>query len=105
MVAKRRVVQDVEGVIYSPLEDRARIQGTGIEPWLVAMTYETAKGDWQSVRESFDWLREDQLQAAIAFARANPEMVAERIDREKETQDTMEEFWRKYPQTDPKNHL
>ncbi|MBI2759861.1 MAG: hypothetical protein HYX51_00335 [Chloroflexi bacterium] len=102
MVAKRRLEQDVEGVIYSPLEDRARIQGTGIEPWLVAMTYETAEGDWRSVRESFGWLREEQLQAAMAFARANPEMIAVRIERERNVD--LEALWREYPQTDPKNH-
>ena len=46
--AKLRRWIDVPGIIYSPLEGRARIQGTGIEVWLVAMTHETANGKMTS---------------------------------------------------------
>jgi uncharacterized protein (DUF433 family) len=98
---KRRQVVNVPGVLWSPLEERARIKGTGIEPWLVAMTYETADGDWQAVRESFEWLTEEQLRAAMAFAEANPEIIRERIDREKNLD--LEAFWRTHPQSRPRH--
>lgn len=48
MVAKRRMIRDRPGMRYIHREDRA-----GIEPWLMAMTYETANGDRSIVREAF----------------------------------------------------
>lgn len=101
MNVKPRSVKQVTGVDYNPTDHRARIHGTGIEPWLVAMTYETANCDWSVVREAFEWLTEDQLEAAMAFARANPAMIRERIDREKNVD--IEAFWRKHPQTAPRH--
>ena len=95
-----RLIHDVPGVLYSPLEDRARILGTGIEPWLVQMTLETAQGDWQAVREAFNWLSEEQLRAAIAFAEANVEMIRERIAEEHSG--GVEALWREFPQTRPR---
>jgi uncharacterized protein (DUF433 family) len=100
MSTRPNQVHEVPGIIYSPLEGRARIHGTGIEVWLVAMTYETANGDWDTVRQAFDWLSERQLRAAMEFYRANPEMIRERIEREKNLD--IEEFWRQHPQTAPK---
>jgi uncharacterized protein (DUF433 family) len=100
MTVGRQVVE-VPGVIYSPLEDRARIAGTGVEPWMVMMTFETARCDWQSVRESFDWLTEEQLRAALDFARANPEMTRTRIEREHHVSSEIESLWREHPRTRP----
>jgi uncharacterized protein (DUF433 family) len=96
-------VQDVPGVVYSPPEDRARIQGTGVEPWMIAQTFEVANGDWDVVGQTFDWLSEDQLRAAMAFNETNLEMTRERIDAENDID--IEAFWRKYPQTAPKRRI
>lgn len=94
-----RHVRDVPGVIYSPLEERARNQGTGVEPWMIAQTLEVVNGNWDALRETFDWLSEEQLRAAMAFCEANPELIRERIEAERAID--IEEFWRKYPQTAP----
>ena len=57
-------------------------------------------GDWDAVRQTFDWLSEEQLRAALAFCEANPEMTRERIEAEEAI--NIEDFWRRYPQTAPK---
>lgn len=99
MVLKPQAIHEVPGVHYNPQDNRARIEGTRVEPWLVLMSFENAKGDWAILREAFDWLSEAQLRAAMAFAEANPEFVRERIEEERNL--NLEALWRDIPQTKP----
>jgi uncharacterized protein (DUF433 family) len=68
-------VQQVPGIIYSPLRRRARILGSGLEVFEIIGPYRTVGENFERLREWFHWLSEEQLRAAIAFAEANPEFV------------------------------
>ena len=69
------VVQQVPGTIYSPLRNRARILGSGLEVFEIIGPYRLVGEDFAQLHEWFHWLSGEQLRAAIAFAEANPEFV------------------------------
>ncbi len=50
----------------------ARIAGTGLDVWEIIGEYRAVDRDWEHLKASFDWLSEQQLRAALAYAEAFP---------------------------------
>ena len=94
-------VKQVPGILYSPLSGRARILGTGLEVWEIVRPYRIVGEDFEQLREWFDWLSEEQLRAALAFAEANPEFVEREIAEADSFR--IEDLWEQHPETKPKH--
>lgn len=69
------------GIIFAdgPSGRRARIAGTGLEVWEVISTYNNVDRGWSRLRESYDWLDEIQLRAALAYYAAYTDEIDRRI--------------------------
>ena len=89
-------------VTHRPPEQSARIEGTGIEVFEVLKVYRAVGEDWEQLRESFDWLSEQQLRAALAYAAAHAREMEDRLRAEADVPRRLEEFWRRYPSLAPK---
>jgi uncharacterized protein (DUF433 family) len=98
---ERLPVKLVDGIVYAPLAKRARIQGTGLEVWEIVREYHAVDRDFGRLRDCFDWLTDDQLQAALCFAELNPEFIAERLAREETAEQRLQELWERLPITKP----
>jgi uncharacterized protein (DUF433 family) len=88
----------IPGIVFadSPSGGRvARVAGTGIEVFEIAQAYRSVEGSWPRLKEAFDWLSDNQLRAALAYAEAYPEEIEERIRRDEEW--TPEAVWARYP--------
>lgn len=83
-------------------EEAARIEGTGIEVFEVLKVYEASGRDWQQLRDSFHWLSEGQLRAALRYAELHPKAMRERLTAESEAEASLERLWREHPDTAPK---
>ena len=83
-------------------EQSARIEGTGIEVFEVLKVYRAAGEDWEQLRESFDWLSENQLRAALAYSVAHPQEMNARLKAEEDAPDLLAELWRKNPSLAPR---
>lgn len=59
------------------------------------MGYRSVDEDWERLLESFHWLTEYQLRAALAYAEAYPEEIEQRIQRDERW--TLEKIWETYP--------
>ena len=77
------------GIIFAdgPSGRRARIAGTGLEVWEVISTYNNVDRGWSRLRESYDWLDEIQLRAALAYYAAYTDEIDRRIQ--------LDETWNK----------
>ncbi|MGD9894895.1 MAG: hypothetical protein AB7R89_14860 [Dehalococcoidia bacterium] len=95
------IVEDVSGVLYDPITDRARVQGTGVEVFEVMLIYRSVGNDWDRLRAACDWLDEEQLRSALSFAEANPEYVGARLKKEEAAHTELERLWRDHPSTRP----
>lgn len=95
----KREIHQVPGVLYAPLSGRAKILGTGLEVFEIIRIWKQLARDWDGLKATFDWLRDDQLQAALAFYDANATFVDERLAREDDRR--IEELWARYPQSRP----
>ena len=62
---------------------RARVAGTGLDVFEVFAAFQAVGEDLQALRDGYSWLTEPQLRAALAYARAYPAEISERLDREK----------------------
>jgi uncharacterized protein (DUF433 family) len=78
----------VPGIVFTDgtLGRVPRIAGTGIEVFEVIQRYEGFDHSWDRLAESFDWLKPEQLRAALAYYEAYPDEVNARLDREKEVE-------------------
>ena len=95
---KRRRVPGI-GFLNSPSGRVACIAGTGVKVWLVIETYLRSGRDWGRLRSAYEHVAEDQLWAALAYYRAFPGEIDERIAAN-EAYD-IEAFWQSYPFTRP----
>ena len=93
-------VHHVPGIMYEPLANRARIEGSGLEVFEVIRTWKTVGKDWERLTAAYHWLTADQLQAALQFYRENPDIVEARLERERTRR--VEEVWETYPGSRPK---
>jgi uncharacterized protein (DUF433 family) len=62
-----------------PAEVRARILGTGLEVWEVVKTYYEVGEDWHRFQARYERLTEDQLRAALAYAKEHWDVIGTRI--------------------------
>jgi uncharacterized protein (DUF433 family) len=94
----------VPGIVEAagPPERMARIEGTGIEVFVVFKTYHAVGQSWDDLREAFHWLNEEQLRAALAYADAHRQAMEERLAEEDRAPDRLEQLWRQYPALAPK---
>ena len=65
------------------------------------LIYQSVGNDWDGLCTACDWLSEDQLRAALAFAEVNPEHVHARLQREEAVPQQLEKLWREHPATRP----
>lgn len=92
----------VPGIIFvdSPVGDRvARIAGTGLEVFEIIYAHRGLDEDWHRLKRRFDWLSDEQLRAALLYARTFPEEI-DPIIHEMENFD-IEELYKKHPEMKP----
>ena len=72
------------GVVFvdSPAGRRAALTGTGLEVWEIIATWLAVDRDYQRLRETYDWLTEPQLRAAIGYYELYPQEIDARLERE-----------------------
>lgn len=59
---------------------RARVRG-GFDVWMTIQPYYLHGKDWGVLRETYDWLPESVLRAALRYYEAYPDEIEERIIR------------------------
>lgn len=69
------------GIIFAdgPAGRRARIAGTGLDVWELIAAYRSVGRDTARLRETFPWLPEPALRAALAYYRAYPDEIDRRV--------------------------
>lgn len=92
-------ISPVPGIIYSPIEQRARLAGTGIDVFEVVKTFRSVGESRERLQAAYDWLTADQLRAALAFYELNRDFVEESLEQDED--DVLAEFWTAYPQSRP----
>ena len=88
----------IPGIVFadSPSGGRvARVAGTGLEVFEIVQAYRSVENSWPRLKESFAWLSDNQLRAAIAYAEAYPEEIEEHIRRGEQW--TPQTVWERYP--------
>ena len=85
LLAEARKMQRVPGIVFAEgtFGRVPRMAGTGIEVWEVIQVYRAMGRSWEALMETFDWLTPEQLRAALAYAEAYPNEIAERLERER----------------------
>lgn len=61
---------------------RAVIAGTALDVWEVVATWRNLEEDMDRLEQSYPWLSEMQLRAALGYFRLFPDEIDVRIDRE-----------------------
>ena len=77
---------------------RARVAGTGIDVFEVALTLEGADGDTAVLGEAFPGLTPHQLKVALAYLSAYPEEIEQRKEIERQWE-SPEQVWDSFPFT------
>jgi uncharacterized protein (DUF433 family) len=65
-----------------PSGRRATVAGTGIDVWEIIATYKSVGGDATRLQRTYDWLKEPQLRAALAYYALYPDEVDARLTQE-----------------------
>jgi len=101
MVTEAIKMRRVPGILFADgaTGRRARVGGTGIEVFEVIDRYESVGRDRARLQELFDWLKPNQINAAIAFYEAYPDDIRPYLLTEQEEKAAMEALWAKHPQT------
>jgi len=73
----------------------ARVAGTNLPVYLIVQAYRAMGQDWDRLRQSYDWLSEQELRAPVAYAEAYPEEIERRIALDQEW--TPERVWTTHP--------
>lgn len=92
-------IRAVPGVIYAPIERRARVAGTGIEVCKIVKTYRSVAESWERLQTAYGWLTADQLRAALTFYSLNSAFVEQSLEGDE--QGALEKFWAEHPETRP----
>jgi uncharacterized protein (DUF433 family) len=74
------------GIVFvdGPTGRRARIEGTGIDVWELISAYHDLKDNLFTLKESFHWLTDRQILAAIGYERTYPDEIAALIKKNRE---------------------
>jgi uncharacterized protein (DUF433 family) len=102
MLTEAVKMRRIPGIVFAdgPTGRRARIAGTGLEVFEVIDAYLTVEKNWELFRQSFDWLDERQLRAAVAYYEAYPEEIDEILRQEESW--TEEAIYAAYPFMNPR---
>jgi uncharacterized protein (DUF433 family) len=68
--------------VDGPAGRRAVVAGTGLDVWGGVATWQAAGKDFSRLRQSYGWLTEPQLRAALAYYELYPEEIDARLRRE-----------------------
>lgn len=87
----------IPGIVFvdSASGRSARIAGTNIPVYLIAVAFREMGESWDELRRGYHWLGEDQLRAALAYAEAYPGEIERRIAVDERW--TPETVWSTYP--------
>jgi len=71
------------GVTFAdgPIGRRARIAGTGIDVWEFIAAFKAVGENYDKLKETYHWLSDQQVRAALAFYALYPDEIDERIAR------------------------
>jgi uncharacterized protein (DUF433 family) len=74
----------VPGIVFVQRRDgrRPAIAFSGLEVWEIIATWKEAEESWQGLMDAYPELSENQLRAAVAYYRAYPDEIDERLARE-----------------------
>lgn len=74
----------IPGIVFAdgPTGRRAVVAGTGLDVWEVIATWHACGGSEELLRQSYPWLSEVQLRAALAYYNAYPKDIDLRLHRE-----------------------
>jgi uncharacterized protein (DUF433 family) len=61
---------------------RAAVVGTGLEVWEIVRTYKEVGEDYGELRNSYPWLSEPQLRAALSYYELYPGEIEARLELE-----------------------
>ena len=72
------------GVVFltGPAGRRAVLAGTGLDVWEVVSTWRDVGESFDALRESYSWLTEPQLRAALGYYRLFSTEIEDRLRRE-----------------------
>lgn len=76
------------------------IKGTGLDVAEIIQVYRDEDWNLDHLRESFDWLSGEQLQAALDYYAAYPDEINARLVDDPEA--LIRAVWEKYPETKPR---
>lgn len=74
----------VPGIVFVQrrTERRPAVAFSGLEVWEVIATWKEAEESWEELLGAYPEVSENQLRAALAYYRAYPEAIDERLSRE-----------------------
>lgn len=78
---------------------RAEVAGSGLGVWEIMSIYRSLGESWDALKEWFEWLSDEQLNAALEYTRLYPEEINVRL--EEQASFRIEDVWEKYPFTNP----
>jgi uncharacterized protein (DUF433 family) len=89
------------GFTDGPAGRRAIISGTGLDVWEIIATWREAGLSLQALAQSYSWLTEAQLRAALAYYELYPREIDARLEREEQW--TSERVRGEFPFLRPRN--
>lgn len=86
LIAEAVKMRKCPGIVFveGPTGRRARIEGTGIDVWELISAYKELNNDLSALKESFHWLTDRQIMAAIGYAKAYPDEIGKLIKMDRE---------------------
>jgi uncharacterized protein (DUF433 family) len=93
----------IPGIAFvdGPAGRRAVVGGSGLDVWEVIATWKAGDENHDRLRQSYHWLTEAQLRAALAYYDVFPGEINARLERE--AQWTPERVRREFPFSRPRN--
>ena len=85
LLAEAIKMRRAPGVIFAdgPAGRRAVIAGSGLDVWEIIATWRGCEGDYETLRQSYSWLTEPQLRAALGYYELYPDEIEARLERER----------------------
>jgi len=102
VVSEAEKMRRVPGILFvtDVGERQPWIKGTGLEVVEIIQVYKDVDWDLDHLRASFEWLREEQIQAALDYYAAYPDEVNARLVDDPEA--LIRALWEQYPETRPR---
>jgi uncharacterized protein (DUF433 family) len=90
-------MKNCPGIIFAdgPTGRRARVSGTGIDVWEVAVAFKEAGENYTELQKMYHWLSEPQLRSALSYYALYPEEIDARVIRNKDL--TLEKVSKRFP--------